>query len=197
MKNFGYALGLLWLVGTATGLAQQAMVVSASGQVEIGSETESESDSPKIVAAGDRVEINSMIRTGNNGDVTIALLNGLAVTLKEDSELKILELSDVPAESGKRSALVELNSGRLVVLIAEDRADLVEFRIKTPKGVAKPRGTFYAIQVEDGEAFLAVKEGKVGLDQFTPLEYVDETEAATKVETVRSYGKTTTTSPRG
>lgn len=193
MKRIRLIIGFLGLSMISSVYAEQAMVVSASGQVEIDTGLETQ----KIVAAGNRLELDSLIRTGSNGDLTIALLNGLAVTLKEDSELRILELIDVPSTEGKRSALVELTKGRLVVLIAEDRASEVEFAIKTPKGIAKPRGTFYAIQVEDGEAFLAVKEGKVGLDQFTPLEFVDEGDQTTMQKPVRAYGKTTTTSPRG
>lgn len=173
--------------------ADQAMVVSASGQVEISTGFEVQ----KIVGAGNRIELNSLIKTGSNGDVTIALLNGLAVTLKEDSEMSILRLDDTPVAGGKRRALVELNRGRLVVLIAEDRAEEINFRIKTPKGIASPRGTFYAIQVEGEEAFLAVKEGKVGLDQFTPLEYEEEGQETEVVEEAQDYGNTTTTSPRG
>ncbi len=193
MKRFALIIGWLTLSGSMAVYAQQAMVVSASGQVEISTGLEVQ----KIVGAGNRVELDSLIKTGSNGDLTIALLNGLAVTLKEDSEMRILELADIPAAEGKRSALVELNSGRLVVLIAEDRVEEIEFRIKTPKGIASPRGTFYAIQVEGEEAFLAVKEGKVGLDQFTPLEYEDDTQKTIVVEEVREYGDTTTTSPRG
>lgn len=193
MKRFKLVIALCVANGWTTLYAQQAMVVSASGQVEISTGLEVE----KIVGAGSRVELDSLIKTGSNGDLTIALLNGLAVTLKEDSEMRILDLSNIPPAEGKRSALVELNSGRLVVLIAEDRAEEIEFRIKTPKGIASPRGTFYAIQVEGQEAFLAVKEGKVGLDQFTPLEVEDDTQEMTVVEEVREYGDTTTTSPRG
>jgi len=193
MKYLGLIAVLLGIGSWTSVNAQQAMVVSASGQVEISTGLEVQ----KIVGAGNRVELDSVIKTGSNGDLTVALLNGLAVTLKEDSEMRILELNDVPASEGKRSALVELNSGRLVVLIAEDRAEEIEFRIKTPKGTASPRGTFYAIQVEGEEAFLAVKEGKVGLDQFTPLEYEEDTQETEVVEEVRDYGNTTTTSPRG
>lgn len=193
MKYLGLIAVLLGIGSWTSVNAQQAMVVSASGQVEISTGLEVQ----KIVGAGNRVELDSVIKTGSNGDLTVALLNGLAVTLKEDSEMRILELNDVPASEGKRSALVELNSGRLVVLIAEDRAEEIEFRIKTPKGTASPRGTFYAIQVEGEEAFLAVKEGKVGLDQFTPLEYEENIQETAVVEEVRDYGNTTTTSPRG
>ncbi|MEM6883785.1 MAG: FecR family protein [Verrucomicrobiota bacterium] len=193
MKHLGLIVLICGIGYGSSIMAQQAMVVSASGQVEISTGLEVQ----KIVGAGNQVELDSLIKTGSNGDLTIALLNGLAVTLKEDSEMRILELTDVPATEGKRTALVELNSGRLVVLIAEDRAEEVEFRIKTPKGIASPRGTFYAIQVEGEEAFLAVKEGKVGLDQFTPLEYEDQTQETAVIQEVRDYGETTTTSPRG
>jgi len=186
MKYLGLIAVLLGIGSWTSVNAQQAMVVSASGQVEISTGLEVQ----KIVGAGNRVELDSVIKTGSNGDLTVALLNGLAVTLKEDSEMRILELNDVPASEGKRSALVELNSGRLVVLIAEDRAEEIEFRIKTPKGTASPRGTFYAIQVEGEEAFLAVKEGKVGLDQFTPLEYEENIQETAVVEEVRDYGNT-------
>jgi len=193
MKHSAWIIGCLVVLSSAVVQAQQAMVVSASGQVEISSGLEVQ----KIVGAGNRIDLDALIKTGSNGDLTIALLNGLAVTLKEDSEIRILGLSDIPESEGKRSALVELNRGRLVVLIAEDRAEQVEFRIKTPKGIARPRGTFYAVQVEGEEAFLAVKEGKVGLDQFIPLEYEEEAEETTVVEEAREYGNTTTTSPRG
>jgi hypothetical protein len=87
----------------------------------------------------------------------------------------------------------------MVVLVQDEAVEQIRFRIKTPRGIATPRGNFYAVQVVDGEAFLAVKEGKVGLDQFVPLEYEQpETGPAPKqVVEERQYGRTTTTSPRG
>ncbi|MEM6821786.1 MAG: FecR family protein [Verrucomicrobiota bacterium] len=186
---------LLVVLASSSWAQGQALIVSVSGQVE----KETEDGEFLGVASGARISVGTRFRTGTNGEITIALLNGLAVTLKSDSQAQVLQLNTEVDSRGKQTAMMGIEEGRMVVLIAEEKKAEIEFSIKTPKGIAKPRGTFYALQVLDGEAFLAVKEGKVGLDQFTPLEYEDPArEVATGLEEIeRNYGRTTTTSPRG
>jgi hypothetical protein len=36
--------------------------------------------------------------------------------------------------------------------------------VKTPQGVAAARGTFYGVTVKDGQTYVAVKHGKVGVE---------------------------------
>jgi hypothetical protein len=174
---------------------EKGVVVSASGPVNI----KTESQPFAMASAGTEIQVGTTIQTGDQGEVTLALFNGLAVTLKEGTSATVLQLEPIAeGQEGISKALLEIRAGRMVVLISEEKKSVVDFRIKTPKGIAQPRGTFYAIQVQDGDAFLAVKEGKVGLDQFTPLEY--EQAAVPEGPTAsqdRQYGQSTTTSPRG
>lgn len=183
-----------WMnAATATG----GLVVSVSGEVTLTDRAGKTS----TANVGTPIEVGQQLITGANGEVSVALHKGLAITLKSGSAAR-LAIWKAPADEAPdqlREATLELDEGRMVVLVQEEEMDRIRFRIKTPKGIATPRGNFYAIQVIEGEAFLAVKEGKVGLDQFIPLEY-EEPEAvpsSTPAVQERYYGRTTTTSPRG
>lgn len=193
-----YLTLFVFLAGASISLSQDvknALVVSSSGKVSV----EFPGQSDQIASVGSPLEVGQYIKTGENGEVTLALHQGLAVTLKANTDARLISWAGAPKEDleTKRKATLEITAGRMVVLVTEEMEDLIDFRIQTPKGIAKPRGTFYAVQVIEGNAFLAVKEGKVGLDQFVPLEYQEvEVETVVKKEE-RSYGTTTTTSPRG
>jgi hypothetical protein len=194
------ALATLLFLAAAAPLAAQAPVpltiASASGQARVAAPGGA---APALAAAGTAVAPGSEITTGDNGEVTLIVFPRLAITLKANTRLRVEERSVGSGAEGS-SALIDLPEGRIVVLVSDPPAGQpageIDLQIRTPQGIARPRGTFYAVLVKDGKSYLAVREGMVGLEQFQPLEM----EAAAEVEEalpVRSYGTTTTTSPRG
>ncbi|MDX6766627.1 MAG: FecR domain-containing protein [Candidatus Methylacidiphilales bacterium] len=190
-------LGLL-LVAVVPGRAQMTVpltIASASGQSQVFTPGKNE---PVLAAAGMEVPLGAELRTGDNGEITLIVFPRLAITLKGGTRLRVEERHS-PTAQETATATVDLPEGRIVVLVSDppagQQAGEVDLQIRTPQGVARPRGTFYAVLVKDGKSYLAVREGMVGLEQFQPL----QTEAAATDEKlpVRNYGAATTTSPRG
>jgi hypothetical protein len=180
------------------GSAEQSVpltIASATGQARIYLSGQSE---PVLASAGSQVALGSELRTGENGEITLIVFPRLAITLKPGTRLRVEERTLAP-DRETSSALIDLPEGRIVVLLSDPPAGQsaaeIDLQIRTPQGIARPRGTFYAVLVKEGKSYLAVREGMVGLEQFQPL----ETEAPTVQETlpVRDYGVSTTTSPRG
>lgn len=178
--------------------ALQGVVVSVSGNVKVTAR----GGAPADVASGSLIPVGSEIRTESNGETSLGLSPGLALTLKPGTRVTVLQATETPGADGTtaRSALLEMPEGRLVVLLPEREKETFDLRIKTPQGIIKPRGSFYALLVKEGQSFLAVSEGKVGLEQFIPVTQEDleaaEAPAAPAAPT-RGFGSVTTSSPRG
>jgi len=192
------ALALGWPLTSA--VAQQAPVpltiASSSGQAQYIPPGGTE---PVMASGGTVVSPGTELRTGENGEMTLILFPRLAVTLKPGTRLRIEERTWPQEANAAFSSLIDMPEGRIVVLISDppagQAAQEIDLQIRTPQGIARPRGTFYAVLVKDGKSYLAVREGMVGLEQFQPLETevpVDEAKLP-KID----YGASTTTSPRG
>ena len=171
--------------------------VSVSGDVTF---TIPDSDTYEILAANQELKTGYSVKTGKNGEAILGLMQGVAVTLKAETIIKITELKTSlgsDTDMLQKIGQVELIQGRIVVLISKDQADAIDFSIKTPEGIAKPRGTFYVIMVRNEKTFIAVKDGKVGLEQFQPLDASSFVTEDPTTDSSDSKRRTTTTSPRG
>jgi hypothetical protein len=81
-----------------------------------------------------------------------------AVRIAENSEAVIMELVDADATP---KVLIDLKAGSMVALIQTQAQAVMDFKIKTPSGIAAARGTMYAVAVEDGKGYVKVEHGKV------------------------------------
>jgi hypothetical protein len=199
LPGLGLAFIALALAPEQSLLAQSkplsAVVVSVSGNVKL--QRPGTSDRMDI-SSGTIVPANAELFSSANAEASVGISSGLALTLKDATHLKILEASEILRPDGiiERKAVIEIMEGRVVVLLPEKQREVFDLKIKTPQGTIKPRGTFYALMVKEGQSFLAVSEGKVGLEQFIPVTDSDLEQAEAPVEPKRSYGSVTTTSPR-
>jgi hypothetical protein len=197
---FSFVTGLVLGFPVASAFAQQAPVpltiASSSGQAQYIPPGGTE---PVMAAGGTVVSPGTELRTGENGEMTLILFPRLAVTLKPGTRLRIEERTWPQDANAAFSSLIDMPEGRIVVLISDppagQTAQEIDLQIRTPQGIARPRGTFYAVLVKDGKSYLAVREGMVGLEQFQPLE--TETPAEEEKLPRIDYGASTTTSPRG
>jgi hypothetical protein len=57
--------------------------------------------------------------------------------------------------------LLDLKNGTMGALVKPEVKGKMDFRIKTPSGVAAARGTFYSVAVENGKGYVQTKEGEV------------------------------------
>lgn len=145
----------------------EAKVKSISGTVECAA---AGSKVFKALNAGDKLGVGTIVKTGKDGSAIIVAVPGAAISVSPSTQL-ILGPNDFAKQGDKvtsRKALIELKSGTVSALINHNERDVTDFKIKTPQGVAAARGTFYGVTVKGDEVFVAVKEGKVGLQKFKP-----------------------------
>jgi hypothetical protein len=114
----------------------------------------------KALAVNDAVPVGSIVKTGAASRAVVVLTGQSAVRVAENSEV-VIETLDASATNPK--VLLDLKAGSLGALIKPQAQTAMDFRIKTPSGVAAARGTFFAVAVENGKGFVQVREGNVDL----------------------------------
>jgi hypothetical protein len=91
------------LVASQAGAATGGLIVSVSGEVTMSDG----SGGSTIVNVGSPFEAGQKLETGANGEVSVALHQGLAVTLKSDTKTRLVSWQAPPriprTVSGKRS----------------------------------------------------------------------------------------------
>ena len=112
----------------------------------------------KPLAINDPVPGGSTVKTGPASRAVITLTKQSAVRIAESSEV-IVETLD--SDEANPKVLLDLKSGSLGALIKPQAQTSMDFKVKTPSGVAAARGTFFSVAVEEGKGYVQVKEGKV------------------------------------
>lgn len=112
----------------------------------------------KPLKVGDAVPIGSTVKTGMASRAVIKTTKQSAVRIAENSQAVILDLVDSDTTP---KVLIDLKAGSLGALIQPQAQATMDFKIKTPSGIAAARGTMYAVAVEDGKGFVKVEHGKV------------------------------------
>ena len=120
--------------------------------------------------AGSALPMGSTIRTGSDGIAVIVVAGGAAIRVGYNSNMVLgeMDVDQTNPQAPKRKGRVELKSGVASALVDPSQPEPVDFTIKTPQGAAAARGTFFAVMVEGDKSFLAVDEGKVGVQLNNP-----------------------------
>lgn len=108
--------------------------------------------------AGDTVAVGSTVTTGAGARAVIVMTAKSAIRVAQNSQVTIEEI--VEAATPPKVTL-DLKDGSLGALLRPGAGAEMDFKIKTPSGIAAARGTYYAVVVENGKGFAQVKEGKV------------------------------------
>ncbi len=134
---------------------ESATVVSVAGQVESGG---------KRLANGDLLPQGSVIRTGEDGSVTLDLADGSVVSMQKSSVLTLDEMVRVTGVAAARSIRLKLDSGRVETTVKPHR-DVGRFEIVTPVAVSAVRGTQFrdSFADDDSHATTETLEGTVGV----------------------------------
>jgi hypothetical protein len=160
---------ILFSVSGWTLHAQQikAKTSSVSGSVTY---TAPGSKSAQALTVGTELAPGTLVKTGRASEAIIVIVSGAAVKIAENTEMTIdaMSVEGSATNPDKRKALLSLQSGTVSALIDPKRSKQTDFKIATPYGTAAARGTFYAVTVEDGKAYVGVKHGKVGVTR-TPI----------------------------
>lgn len=133
--------------------AANASVVVLSGTVHSGE---------RRLAAGDSLPEGSGLATGSDGQVTVRLVDGTVLRLRQGGRLLIDESHRVPRADVTRSG-VRLETGRVEVEAQPARGGQPGFRIGTPQGVLGVRGTEFRVDTRDGVTRSEVLQGVVAV----------------------------------
>ena len=112
----------------------------------------------RLLKKGDKVAVGSTVKTGRDSRAVIVITPRSAIRISENSEVVIETVNEdvLPVD-----VTISLKDGSLGALLKPNAADELDFKVRTPSGVAAARGTFYAVVVKDGKGYVQVKEGQV------------------------------------
>ena len=113
---------------------------------------------------GDKVAVGSTVRTGAQSRAVIVITPRSAIRVSENTEVVIETINE---NSKPVDVMINLKDGSLGALIKPNAAGELDFKVRTPSGVAAARGTFYAVVVREGKGYAQVKEGQV---EITPAD---------------------------
>lgn len=133
-----------------------ASVLAVVGDVRAGT-------SGQALRPGAGVAEADEVRTGDDGTVTLRLVDGTLLRLRARSQMRLSQSRRVPAADAVRSA-VQLDSGRVEVESPRAGGGRPGFEVRTPQGVLGVRGTEFRVAA-DTQAVVTraeVLEGVVG-----------------------------------
>jgi hypothetical protein len=152
----------LMLVSLALGgWASSASAAPESGNVTVAvgevTFTDKEGNSV-VVKAGDKVAVGGTVKTGAAARAVVVITPRSAIRVAENSEVLIVEVTET---STPNRVMLDLKSGSVGALLKPNAAGELDFKIRTPSGIAAARGTYFSVAVENGKGFAQVKEGRV------------------------------------
>jgi len=109
----------------------------------------------------------SKVRTAEGATVILRVVPGAAMQIDEKTTVTIdgMEFEKTGDKVEKRKARISLSSGTVTALLDHRDPEATDFRIDTPQGSAAARGTYYGVSVVEGQTFVKVQEGKVGVTE--------------------------------
>jgi len=113
---------------------------------------------PVALNAGDTVVVGSVVTTGPGARAVVVITPRSAIRISENSEVLVEEVVE---EAEPVRVMIDLKDGSVGALLKPAVGEQVDFRIRTPSGIAAARGTYFAVAVEDGKGFAQVKEGRL------------------------------------
>jgi hypothetical protein len=146
---------LIAMSWNAQGAPQSGNVTVAVGDVKV---VPPDGGAEKVLKAGDVVVAGSTVKTGADSRAVIVMTAKSAIRVAANSEVVVEEMKESETEP---KVTLDLKSGSLGALLKPGVGAEMDFKIKTPSGIAAARGTYFAVVVEDGKGFAQVKEGKV------------------------------------
>ena len=143
-----------------------ATVLGASGTVRSGAAP---------VARGQALPEGADLVTGDDGQVSVRLVDGTLLQLRRASRARLEESRQIPGAAHTRSG-VRLEQGQVEVQAQPARRGEPGFRIGTPQGVLGVRGTVFRVAVDAGRTRGEVLEGVVGVSAAASGASVAESE---------------------
>lgn len=150
------------IVVCAAALSTPATAAPESGKVTVAvgdvKQVAEEGGAEIELKAGDKVAVGTIVKTGADSRAVIVITPRSAIRIAENSEVVI---ETVDEEASPKQVMIDLKDGSLGALLKPNAAGELDFKVRTPSGVAAARGTFYAVAVKDGKGYAQVKEGQI------------------------------------
>lgn len=146
-----YLSGLLFLEAAP----ESGRVTVAVGDVKA---VTADGEPSEAIEKGDKVVVGTTVLTGPESRAVIVITPRSAIRIAENSEVVIETVDEAASPS---NVTINLKEGSLGALLKPNAATELDFKVRTPSGVAAARGTFYSVAVKDGKGYAQVKEGRV------------------------------------
>jgi hypothetical protein len=116
------------------------------------------------ISVGQVLALNDKITTGKSGRILVGMAPGVVLSVEPESVV-ILEKMSAEIKNGElqnRAAVVNSESGLVVMNIAPWNKDKTDVRVKTTDGESVAQGTVFAVSFSGGKMMTTVTRGSVG-----------------------------------
>jgi hypothetical protein len=116
------------------------------------------------ISVGQVLALKDKITTGKNGRILVGMAPGVVLSVEPESTV-ILETMSGEIQNGElqsRGALVNTESGLVVMNIAPWNKEKTDVRVKTTDGESVAQGTVFAVNFSGGKMVTTVTRGSVG-----------------------------------
>ena len=116
------------------------------------------------ISVGQVLALNDKIATGKSGRILVGMAPGVVLSV-EPGSVAILEKMSAEIKNGElqsREAVVNSESGLVVMNIAPWNKDKTDVRVKTTEGESVAQGTVYTVNFTGGKMMTTVIRGSVG-----------------------------------
>jgi hypothetical protein len=116
------------------------------------------------ILVGQVLALNDKIATGKNGRILVGMAPGVVLSVEPES-IAILEKMNAEIKNGElqnREAVVNSESGLVVMNIAPWNKEKTDVRVKTTEGESVAQGTVFAVNFSGGKMMTTVTRGTVG-----------------------------------
>jgi len=132
---------------------------------------------------GMRLKKGDTIITGKKSSATLDIDSDKEVTVGDNTQLSITELSKEVAKNSSKSSFT-LQAGKVWANVKTKLNKDSKFQIKTSTTIAGVRGTKFYVSQEEGQSEIAVLEGTVFAETYIPTAQPDGAPNIEKVEKV-------------
>jgi Uncharacterized protein conserved in bacteria len=142
----------LVLTGNPITAETEATVIRLTGRARM---TLPGSTAEVSVAEGAKLPAGSTLFTDEAGELHLQPIEGAVTTLRPNTTVQIEKLS-VTRDGNvitKQTSLLALKAGTVVSTIDPAKSDINDYGIRTPKGIARAKGTSFIVSIEDDESF--------------------------------------------
>lgn len=155
MRGLAWIAATLALLAGAPAAAQTDDVVGVAKRVRGAAELLAAQGRDKLLAPGDRVRMNDVVRTGANGSALLQLIDASAFTIGPNASIRIDRFVYEPNRGG--AAFVSLIEGAMRFASGQiAKRDPGAMTIATPFGTIGVRGTVAAVETGAGGATIVL-----------------------------------------